>query len=283
MKKLKNITSVLKRYKWKIALIYLYIIIGQALFLLEPYFLGKAIDGLLLKNYDFLWLLLATHLGENLFMYKRMVYDIRVYTQIYNDLVKEYLERDSASETSAKIARTEMLHTVIDFVEHHLHFYISAIMSIVGSLYFVFIQHSLTGFIMIACLPFISLIVFFYYRKIAQAMKVGNTHYEQKFKIMDSEEEPQIDTFYKRRRKIIIAQSTVAARHWFSLNATKTIFLVVAVAVFTNDNVGLSHGAAISIYTYISQFLNSLMSLPVFVEVYTRIRDVVKRISGEKS
>jgi hypothetical protein len=275
----KYILSVLKRYKWKIALIYVYIILAQGLFLLEPYFLGKAIDGLLVGDYTFLWLLFGAHLGENIFMYKRMVYDIRVYTQIYNEIVREYLDRDTVSDTSSKVARTEMLHTVIDFIEHHLHYYISAIMTIVGSLYFVFIQDAYTGWIMIGCLPFIILIVLKFYKKIAQGMKVGNSHYEQKFGIMDSQDDSRIDTFYARRRKVIIAQSTVAARHWFSLNGTKTVFLVIALAVFTHESVGLSHGAAISIYAYINQFLVSLMSVPVFIEIYTRIRDVVKRIS----
>jgi len=276
---MKHILSVLGRYKWKIALIYTYIIAGQILFLLEPYFLGKAIDGLLQHQYDYLWCLLGAHLGENIFMYKRMVYDIRVYTQVYNDIVQEYLARDTTSDTSSKIARTEMLYAVIDFVEHHLHFYISAVLTIIGSLYFVFIQHAFTGWVMLACLPPISLIVFIYYRKIAQSTRIGNSHYEQKFGIMDTGNAELIDTFYKRRRKIIIAQSTVHARHWFSINSTKTIFLVLAVALFTSNNIGLSHGAAISIYTYINQFLISLMSLPIFVEIYTRMKDVIHRIS----
>ena len=274
-----NIFPILKQYRWKIALIYIYILAGQFLFLLEPYFLGKAIDGLLVQDYTYLFALFSAHIGENVFMYKRMVYDIRVYTQIYNDIVMDYLKRDKTSDTSSKIARTEMLHIVIDFIEHHLHYYISAVLTIIGSLYFVFIQSTSTGLIMIGCLPFIVFIVFKFYKKISQSMKVGNTHYEQKFRIMETENRPLIDTFYKRRRKLIISQSTIAAKHWFSLNGTKTIFLVLALAIFTHSSIGLSHGTVVSIYTYINQMLVSLMSLPIFIETFTRIKDVMKRIS----
>ena len=112
-------------------------------------------------------------------------------------------------------------------------------------------------------------------------MRVGNSHYEQKFGIMDSKDDIKIGTFYERRRRVIIAQSTVLAKHWFSLNVTKTVFLVIAIALFTSNSVGLSHGTAISIYTYINNFLISLMSLPIFIEVFTRIKDVIKRISLE--
>lgn len=276
---MKNIYAILKGHRWQIALIYTYIIAGQVLFLLEPYFLGKAIDGLLVHDYTYLFALFGAHMGENLFMYKRMVYDIRVYTRIYNEIVADYLKRDATSDTSTKVARTEMLHVVIDFIEHHLHYYISAVLTIIGSLYFIFIQSPVTGWVMIACLPFIALVVKVFYKKIAQAMRVGNSHYEQKFGIMDTQEDAKIHTFYERRRKLIIAQSTLAAKHWFGINGTKTMFLIVALALFTSTSMGLSHGTAISIYTYINNFLVSLMSLPVFIEVYTRIRDVVKRIS----
>jgi hypothetical protein len=276
---MKYVIEVLKKNRWRLLLIYTYILAGQILFLLEPFFLGKAIDGLLIGDYTYLFALLGAHVGENLFMYKRMVYDIRVYTQIYNDIVKEYLARDSVSDTSSKIARTEMMHVIIDFIEHHLHFYLSSLITIIGSLYFIFIQHAITGWVMIACFPFLAIFVKAFYPKIKQAMKTGNSHYEQKFSTMDSADDIRIDTFYKRRRRIIISQSTIAAKHWFALNGTKTIFLMLAVAIFTNNNTGLSHGTVISIYTYINQFLVSLMSLPVFVEVYTRIRDVMKRIS----
>jgi ABC-type bacteriocin/lantibiotic exporter with double-glycine peptidase domain len=278
---MKHITAILGKHRWKIAIIYVYIIIGQVLFLLEPYFLGKAIDGLLVKDYTYLFALFGAHVGENIFMYKRMVYDIRVYTRIYNEIVADYLERDKSDDTSAKVARTEMLHVVIDFIEHHLHFYVSSILTIIGSLYFVFIQHAPTGWIMICCLPLIAIIVKVFYGKISQAMRVGNSHYEQKFGIMDSKDDIKIGTFYERRRRVIIAQSTVLAKHWFSLNVTKTVFLVIAIALFTSNSVGLSHGTAISIYTYINNFLISLMSLPIFIEVFTRIKDVIKRISLE--
>jgi hypothetical protein len=278
---MKHIIEVLKRNKWKLALIYTYIFVGQLIFLMEPYFLGKAIDGLLNKEYLFLGILLGSFILENLFMYKRMVYDIRVYTQMYNDIVMNYLQRDEKSKSSEKIARTEMLHSVIGFIEHELHYYISAIMTIIGSLYFVFIQHIPTGIVMLACTPLTVMIAFKFYKKIGQSTKVCNSHYEQKFDTMNTGDEGLIDNFFKRRRRLVISANTIHAKNWFSLNVTKSILLVGAVVVFTHDSVGLSHGQAISIYTYINQFLNSLMALPIGLETYTRISDVIRRINQD--
>ena len=96
--------------------------------------------------------------------------------------------------------------------------------------------------------------------------------------IMETEDNNKIETFFKRRAKIIIAQSTLQGKNWMSLNFTKTIFLILALVVFTSDTINLSHGQAISIYSYITQFLASLMSIPIGMETFTRIKDVLKRI-----
>jgi hypothetical protein len=62
---------------------------------------------------------------------------------------------------------------------------------------------------------------------------------------------------------------------------TKTVFLVISLIVFTNKNIGLTQGQAISMYSYINQFLISLVSIPVGMEIYTRIKDVLNRIKTE--
>jgi uncharacterized membrane protein len=98
---------------------------------------------------------------------------------------------------------------------------------------------------------------------------------------MDSGDDKQVSTFFKRRKKVIVAQSTTQGRNWASLNIVKSIFLVLAIFVFTNRNVGLTHGEAVSIYAYINNVLISLMSLPIGAETYSRITDIIKRLSTE--
>ena len=62
-----------------------------------------------------------------------------------------------------------------------------------------------------------------------------------------------------------------------SLNVVKTIFLVFAVISFTASG-NISQGQAVSMYAYINQFLSSLMSIPVGVETFTRMKDIINRI-----
>jgi len=274
-----NIYLIVKKYRWRIVLIYLYVFIAQGLFLFEPYLLGKAIDQLLTDAYTYLFLLLGVFLFENFFIYRRMVYDTKVWTSVYNEIVFDYLERDKESDSSTRIARTELAHNIIGFLEGELQFFIMALMSIIGCLYFIFVGSWTTGVVVVLCIPPIVYIVKCFWKTIAKGTRIGNSHYEQKFGIMNRNNKDEVETFFKRRKSIIIAQSTLQGKHWTSLNSVKSLFLVGAVIVFTRQ-AGLTQGEAVAMYAYINQFLNSLMSVPIAVETSTRIRDVFKRIEN---
>jgi ABC-type multidrug transport system fused ATPase/permease subunit len=273
------IYGILKENKYSLILIYFYMLLAQLLYLVEPYILGKAIDGLIKKEYYWLWCFLIIELLANVFMYKRMVFDTKVYTKIYNDIVLNYLKNDNKSDTSTKVARTEMANNLINFFEHDMHYYIMAIVTISGSLFFIFLENINTGFVVLTCVIPISLIVYRFYNKIAQSTRVANTQFEEKFAIIDTNDENRIDTFFKRRKRILISGSTIQGKNWASLNVTKTIFLISALIIFTSYNSNLTQGDAIAMYAYINQFLISLMSIPIGVEIFTRIKDVTKRIN----
>lgn len=252
----------------------------QILFLFEPYVLGKMIDGLLVHQYGWLLTFILIEFIANLFMYKRMVFDTKIFTNIHNSIIFKYLKSDKNSETSAKIARTEMAGNILNFFESDIHFFIMALLSSIGCIFFIFLQDIWTGLVVTLCVIPIVVIVKTFYRKIAQSTKVGYNQYENKIDILTEGNESKIETFFKRRRKILISGSTLQGKNWFSFNSTKTIFLVLALVIFTNGNTNLTQGQAVSMYSYINQFLNSLVSIPVAMETFTRIKDVINRIKS---
>lgn len=273
------IWDLLQKHRWKIMLIYTYVFITQILFLVEPFLLGKAIDHSLKGDHYYLIFLLCVFLLENFFMYRRMVYDTKVYADIYNEIVLDYLKKDKASDVSTKMARTDIAFSLINFLENDLHYILMSILSIIGSLYFIFIENSLTGFIVIFCVVPIMIIVKILYQKIAKATRIGNTHYEQKATIFNTENIAVIETFYKRRKRLIVASSTLQGQNWASLNSVKSAFLILAVIVFTTQGKNVSQGSMVAMYTYINQFLVSLLSIPISMEIYSRVKDALRRIN----
>jgi hypothetical protein len=251
--------------------------VAQGLILLEPYVLGKMIDGLLTREYFWLFIFLGIILFENILIYRRMVYDTKIYTKIYNRIVLRYIKREKDSDHSSRIARTEMSNHIINFLENDVHFYIYAILTVVGTLFFIFLESPITGFVVISCILPICLIVYMLYKKIAQSTRVGHDHYEQKIEILSDNDEAKVETFFKRRRKILIYGSTLQGKNWTALNSVKSIFLIIALVVFTHNS-KISQGQTVSMYAYINQFLISLMSIPIGVETFTRMKDIINRI-----
>jgi len=276
---MKYILTIFKEHKYQLLLIYFYLFIAQSLILLEPYVLGKMIDGLLNKQYMWMFTFLGIVLIENILIFRRMVYDTKIYTKIYNNIVLKYLKREKHSNHSSRIARTELSNNIINFLESDVHFYIYAILTVMGSLAFIFMNSVITGLIVIASIAPICTIVYFLYKKIAQSTKITHDHYEQKIEILSDNNDVKVETFFKRRRKILIYGSTLQGKNWTALNSVKSIFLVIALVVFTHNS-KISQGETVSMYAYINQFLISLMSIPIGIETFTRMKDVINRIKN---
>ena len=275
---MKYILTIFKEHKYQLLLIYFYLFVAQSLILLEPYVLGKMIDGLLNKQYMWMFTFLGIVLIENILIFRRMVYDTKIYTKIYNNIVLKYLKREKHSNHSSRIARTELSNNIINFLESDVHFYIYAILTVIGSLAFIFMNSVITGLIVIASIAPICTIVYFLYKKIAQSTRITHDHYEQKIEILSDNDDVKVETFFKRRRKILIYGSTLQGKNWTALNSIKSVFLVIALVVFTHNS-KISQGETVSMYAYINQFLISLMSIPISIETFTRMKDIIKRIS----
>ncbi len=254
-------------------------LVAHSIFLCEPYIIGKTIDGLIHKDYMWVYVLIGVEVFANFFIYRRMVFDTKVYTKIYNNLVVEYLESDKTSDNSSKIARTEMAQNIINFMENDVQYIIMSIVSIIGSLFFILFEHILTGFIVFFAFIPISFVVYVLYKKIAQAIRLSNSHYERKIDIINSGDDISINQFLNRRRELVIFNSTLQAKNWVSMNVIKATFLIICLIVFTHSKINLTQGQAIAMYSYINQFLISLMSIPIAVEIYSRVKDIIKRIS----
>lgn len=276
---MKYILTIFKEHKYQLLLIYFYLFVAQSLILLEPYVLGKMIDGLLNKQYMWMFTFLGIVLIENILIFRRMVYDTKIYTKIYNNIVLKYLKREKHSNHSSRIARTELSNNIINFLESDVHFYIYAILTVIGSLAFIFMNSVITGLIVIASIAPICTIVYFLYKKIAQSTRITHDHYERKIEILSDNDDVKVETFFKRRRKILIYGSTLQGKNWTALNSIKSIFLVIALVVFTHNS-KISQGETVSMYAYINQFLISLMSIPISIETFTRMKDVIGRIKN---
>lgn len=241
-----------------------------------PFLLGKSIDGLLVGNWTFVFLLGLTFLVSNLFNYKRMVYDTKVYSKIYNDIVFKFLKNENV-DLSAKIARTDMAYQIVYILEGYVHYYISTIVTLVGTIGFIYSENWIVGIVVSLCLFFIIISSRLFYKKIKQSVLLQNDHYEKKMEAIKQGYKESF-SFFNRRRRLDIYASNIQGKHWLSVGIIKNLFLLLSIVllVLTDDNITI--GSVVMSFSYVENFLIALLSVPVAIEMYSRMLDILKRL-----
>lgn len=269
--------DLFKQYKLELTWIYLFMLIAELSILSTPFLLGKSIDGLIAGNWYWVALLGISYCISNFFIYKRMVYDTKIYSKIYNGIALSFL-KNSDVDTSTKIARTDMAHDIVGVLEGHVHYYIATLITIVGSLIFIYTENWKVGLLVSLSSVFIIGAVFILYKKIKQVIIVRNNQYEKK---SQSIEEGYLSSvsFFNRRRNIEIYDSTIQGKNWLLVNSIKYVFLLLSIILLVTTTKNITIGSVITVYSYVNNFLISMMSAPVIVEMYLRMTDIFKRLN----
>lgn len=273
---MRKIIDIFKEYKYKLLLIYLFMLITELSIICQPFLLGKSIDGLINGAWFWIVLLFLSYSISNLFNYKRMVYDTKVYTKIYNDIVLRFLKK-SNDDDSIKVARTDMAHHIVGVLEGYVHYYIATIITIFGSIGFIYYTNYKVGLLVTIALIVITLAVSLFYKKIRQGINVKNNHYENKVTAIQNGYNSSV-SFFNRRRRLEIYESTLQGKNWFSVGMIKSVFLVISIILLIKTSNNITAGGVITIYSYVNNFLISLMSIPVAVDMYSRLNNIIKRI-----
>jgi len=274
---MKKIYNIFKEYKYKLLLIYFFMFLTELSIIIQPYLLGKSIDGLLGGTWLWIILLFISYFIYNLFNYKRMVYDTKVYTQIYNDIVLRFLKINNDPD-SVKVARTDMANDIVGVLEGYVHYYIATIITIVGSIGFIYITNWKVGLLVTLALIVITLAVLLFYKKIRQAINVRNNHYENKLTAIQRGYDTSV-SFFNQRRKLDIFESTLQGKNWLFVGMIKSVFLVFSIILLITTSNSITTGSVVTIYSYVNNFLISLMSIPVVFEMYSRLTNIIKRIN----
>ena len=271
-----KLIEVFKQYKTQLTWIYVFMLLTELSILSTPFLLGKSIDGLIVGNWYWIVILGISYFLSNFFNYKRMVYDTKVYTTIYKNIALKFLKKDNV-DVSTKIARTDMAHEIVNVLEGYVHYYIATIVTIIGSLIFIFSENWQVGVLISFAIVFITSAVFILYKKIKQGINISNNHYEKKAKSIEGGYASS-ESFFNRRRKIEICQSTIQGKNWFLVNSIKYVFLILSIILLITTTKDITIGSVITVYSYVNNFLIALLSAPVAIEMVLRISDVLKRL-----
>ena len=271
-----KIVEIFKQFKLELMWIYAFMLLTELSNLATPFLLGKSIDGLIAGSWWWLMLLGASYFLSTFFNYKRMVYDTKVYTKIYNSIVFRFLKNDEL-DTSTKIARTDMAYEIVHVLEGYVHYYIATIVTIIGSIGFIYSENWRVGALVSIAAVLITATGIQFYKKLQQSIRLRNNHNETKATAIDSGYMQSI-SFFERMKRLNIYDSTLQGKNWFVIGLIKNLFLFIAIILLVLTTTNITIGSIITVYSYVNNFLIALLSVPVAIEMYSRLGDVLKRV-----
>ena len=131
-----------------------------------------------------------------------------------------------------------------------------------SSIGFIYYSNYKVGLLVTLALIVIIFAVLMFYKKIRQGINVRNNHYENKVTAVQNGYKASV-SFFNRRRKLEIFESTLQGKNWFLVGMIKSIFLVLSIIILITTSNDITTGSVITIYSYVNNFLISLMSIPI--------------------
>lgn len=145
MSRLGVLKAIIAKHKYQLLLTNVLFAVEMLGPLLRPFFLGEAINDLIIHRYrgliwlagsQGLWLIVGTI---------RHRYDTRTYTAVYNSLVTRMMTKVKTAALSRLSAHANLAREAVDFLQYDLNYVVEAAYNLVGSLLLLFCVRKKAG------------------------------------------------------------------------------------------------------------------------------------------
>ena len=276
-----NVTlkSLFFRFKKKISLTMVLVVAEAGLDLLFPLFIGFAINSLIDKSTTGVFALGGLGLLALIVGSSRRFYDTRAYAGVYTTLSTEMVAREQQRDSSISTisARASLLTEFVEFLENSMPMIVTSIIGLVGVLIIIF---SLNLSVFTACVALFLLMVLVY----ALSGK-WNFRYNKNYN--DTLEE-QVAALSTQNMGVIGNHFKTVMRWNIKLSDLETVNYsviwlgIIALLVFAPIAViqgGVSnYGLVFSILMYVFQYVESVVTLPYFIQQLIRLQEISGRL-----
>jgi ABC-type multidrug transport system fused ATPase/permease subunit len=280
------IKTVIKTHRWRLLLTYLLFTVEMSGALLRPFFLGKAVDGLIYGNNVGLYQLVAIHFGWMVVGIIRQRFDTRTYSAIYASLATKFIiKKAHNTEVSKLSAHSTLTREFVDFLEFDLVYVFEAVFNILGSLILLCFYDAKIVSICLAILIPVSAVSFFYGRKMNKLNQGKNDELEKQVDIISTGNPHEINRHYTKLRLWQIKISDQEAWN-FGLMEVMVIVVIAASLYVTSWNTPhkeeILAGTLVGVYNYVLKFVSGLDTIPYTLQRLSNLKDISNRIAIEK-
>lgn len=274
-----SINSLIIKYKWKISLTFILVIIDSLLYLFFPLFIGFAINDLLVDKYTGIYQLAGLGVLSLLAGSARRFYDTRIYSSIYTEVASSLVEKEErkGSSVSKTVARTNLLREFIEFLEESMPEIVGGIVSIFGIIVIVF---SLNENVAYACISMFFLLALTYTAS-------GKLNYQLNARYNDKLEE-MVDSIGSKNRKVIKGYFGSLMKWNIKLSDLETINFaviwvgIIALFIYTPisviDSGVVKYGLVFSVLIYVFDYIDNVVDFPLHIQQLIRLHEISNRL-----
>lgn len=265
--------EVFRIYKKKplpITILWIMDIVETLLLLLNPYLIGKGIDGLIQKDFFWFSVLMAMEFIYLIIHTANKFWDTRVYMRIIEDEKNMYYQRfiEAGMNNSLISSRLDMVEDVLDFLEFDLFSIINTIGGIIVALVFLLLNSNYIVFGLALLISLITYITTFgFHNRIIRNNEYIKDIDEERMKCICSREKCVYGKFLKKIVEVEIASSDLDAKVFFVTRFFQVILLGVSIVLIIYGG-DFTSGMLLSTVTYIT-LLNENVN-----EVHDKIEQV---------
>ncbi|MCP4319956.1 MAG: hypothetical protein GY789_29245 [Hyphomicrobiales bacterium] len=275
-----TIVTLLRKFAGSVTLTWLLTFCETALMALIPLFIGFAIDGLLADNAVALLQLAAILAGLTAVGVVRRLYDTRAYGTMRVELGKALVGRADGVPVSTVNARLGMSRELVDFLEEEVPALLSAAVQLIVSIIVLFSFHSMLSFAAGAAAVLMIGLYGIVHARFFRLNAEHNHQAEQQVGILEAKSADGILAHLNVLRRVEIKLSDTEAFVYGAIFAVLLGFIVFNLW-FAAKHIETSAGTIFSIISYSWEFVESALMLPITLQGWSRLSEIMKRINGQ--
>lgn len=272
--------SIFKRFWPQISGTFALLTVENVLGVAEPLVLGIAINRLVEQDWTGLAWLAALELTFIIVGIVRRMYDTRVYTRIYARVGSDLVAREQAkgSPITQVNARADLIKEVVDFFEQILPLSLTAGFTLIGSLVMIAFLDFRVFVVATVATVLTGLVFWIASKRIHTLNKALNNQYERQIEVFERMRASSRDRHFRR-----LAMWQVRLSDLESLNFGLTYLFLIAAMLFgiydAVTRLDAPIGTVFALMTYLFQFVQSVVALPITYQQGIRTSEITQRVS----
>lgn len=272
--------SIFKRFWPQISGTFALLTVENVLGVAEPLVLGIAINRLVEQDWTGLAWLAALELTFIIVGIVRRMYDTRVYTRIYARVGSDLVAREQAkgSPITQVNARADLIKEVVDFFEQILPLSLTAGFTLIGSLVMIAFLDFRVFVVATVATVLTGLVFWIASKRIHTLNKALNNQYERQIEVFERMRASSRNRHFRR-----LAMWQVRLSDLESLNFGLTYLFLIAAMLFgiydAVTRLDAPIGTVFALMTYLFQFVQSVVALPITYQQGIRTSEITQRVS----